>query len=211
VFYQEQKNKNFELISVAEDTGGVKAAGPWITAAKPSYTTLIDDSHIVGTLYGMINVPSAVWIDEKGRLVRPPETAFIDDRFKVFTHFSSAAYLDGLRDWITKGDKSQFALGEDEMRKRVGGETHEQLMAEAEFVLAEYLYKSGAGADAIAHFKEAQRQDPGNWNYKRQAWALGDSKRDYSTTLLDEMKKSSKPFYPAPDMPASKTEDKKNN
>jgi len=207
--YEEEKGKNFEVITVAEDTGGVKAAGQWITAAKPSYTAVIDDTHIVSTLYGMINVPTGVWIDEKGRLVRPPETAFIDDRFKAFTHFSSATYLNALRDWIEKGAKSQYTLSEDEMRRRLAVNSPEQSMAAAEFTLAEYLYKAGAGPDAIQHFKEAQRLDPGNWNYKRQAWALGDPKRDYSTTLLDEMKKSSKPFYPPPDLPGVKIEEKK--
>jgi tetratricopeptide (TPR) repeat protein len=210
-FYETERNNNFELLSVAEDTGGIKAAGPWITAGKPTYAALIDENHVVSTLYGMINVPTAVWIDEKGRLVRPPETAFIDDRFKAFTHFSSATYLSALHDWIQNSEKSQYALGEDEMRKRLTAETPEQAMSAAEFTLGEYLYKVGAASDAIRHFKEAQRLDPGNWNYKRQAWALGDSKRDYGTTLLDEMKKSSKPFYPAPDMPGVKTEEKKDN
>jgi len=172
---------------------------------------LIDETHVVSTLYGMVNVPTGVWIDENGRMVRPPEVAFIDDRFKVFTHFSSTTYLNALRDWIENGDKSQYALHEDEMRKRLAAETAEQLMAAAEFTLAEYLYKTGAAPDSIPHFKEAQRLDSGNWNYKRQAWALGDQKRDYGTTLLDEMKKSSKPFYPAPDMPGIKLEEKKSN
>lgn len=210
-FYEQEKGKNFEFISVAEDTGGVKVAGAWITAAKPSYTALIDENHVVSTLYGMVNVPTGVWIDENGLLVRPPEVAFIDDRFKAFTHFSSTTYLNALRDWIQNGDKSSYALRDDEMRKRLAAGSPEQLAAATEFVLAEYLYKAGSASDAIQHFKEAQRLDPGNWNYKRQAWALGDSKRDYSTTLLDEMKKSSKPFYPAPDMPGIKVEEKKSN
>ncbi len=40
--YQQLKDKNFEIISVAEDTGGVKDAGKAITDANPSYTVLID-------------------------------------------------------------------------------------------------------------------------------------------------------------------------
>jgi hypothetical protein len=36
--YSELKDKNFEIVSVAQDTGGVKDAGKWIEAAKPEYT-----------------------------------------------------------------------------------------------------------------------------------------------------------------------------
>jgi hypothetical protein len=45
--YSELNDKNFEIVSVAQDTGGVKAAGPSITAAKPEYTVLIDTQHLV--------------------------------------------------------------------------------------------------------------------------------------------------------------------
>ena len=63
-FYHELKDKNFEIISVAQDTGGAKDAGPWIEKANPEYTALIDQEHLVTKLYGMVNVPTAVWINE---------------------------------------------------------------------------------------------------------------------------------------------------
>jgi len=100
------KDKNFEIISVAQDTGGAKDAGPWIdplqyVAAKPdlpketieaarkigplTYTALIDEKHLVSKLHNMVNVPTGVWINEQGRIVRPNEVAFVDDRFKKFS------------------------------------------------------------------------------------------------------------------------------
>src|SRR5258707_8267295 len=48
---------------------------PWIEAAKPTYPTLIDREHRLAELYGIVNVPQAVWIDEAGGLVRPAEAA----------------------------------------------------------------------------------------------------------------------------------------
>jgi hypothetical protein len=57
---------------------------PWITAAKPTYTKLIDEQHAVSKLYNMVNVPTGVWINEEGKIVRPNEVAFVDDRFKTF-------------------------------------------------------------------------------------------------------------------------------
>jgi tetratricopeptide (TPR) repeat protein len=203
--YQQLRDKNFEIISVAQDTNGVKDAGPWITAAKPTYTALIDEKHIVSKLYNMVNVPTGVWINEQGRIVRPNEVAFVDDRFKTFTGLDSEPYLTALRDWIEKGDKSAYAMGEDKLRERLSVNEPNTLMASAEFGLGEQLYKSGHLPEAIPHFKEAQRLNPKSWNFKRQAYALSDAKRDYGTTFADEVEKSggSKVYYPPPDLPST--------
>ena len=194
--YQELKDKNFEIISVAQDTGGAKDAGPWITAAKPEYAALVDEQQIVTQKYGMVNVPTAVWIDERGRIVRQNEVAFIDDRFKSFTKMDSAPYIDAIRDWAAKGAKSTYVLSEPELKARLKPQSNDRVRADAEFALAEYLYKQGKGVDAIPHFKEAQRLDPDNWNYKRQAWALSDADRDYGTNFRKEVQKlNGKPYY----------------
>src|SRR5260370_7436253 len=55
---------------------------PWIEAAQPTYPTLIDREHRLAELYGIINVPQAVWIDEAGRLVRPAQPARADEGFR---------------------------------------------------------------------------------------------------------------------------------
>ena len=47
----------------------IEAARPWVEAANPTYVTLIDQSHRLSSLYNMVNVPQAVWIDEQGRVV----------------------------------------------------------------------------------------------------------------------------------------------
>lgn len=194
--YQELKGKNFEIVSIAQDTGGVKDAGPWITREKLDYTVLIDDRHTVTQLYDMVNVPTAVWINERGRIVRPNEVAYVDDRYKVFTHMDAGPYLEGIRDWALKGDSSRFVLSEAELKARLKPLNQDRAMADAEFGLAQYLYRKGFGVDAIAHFKAAQRLAPDNWNYKRQAWALSDAERDYGTDFWNEVKKlNGKPYY----------------
>ena len=55
---------------------------PWIDAAKPTYPTLIDREHRLAELYGIVNVPQAVWIDEAGRIVRPAESAGAYEGFR---------------------------------------------------------------------------------------------------------------------------------
>ena len=196
---------------MAQDTGGVKDAGPWITAAKPDYTALVDEQQIVTQKYGMVNVPTAVWISEQGRIVRPNEVAFIDDRFKSFTKMDSAPYIDAIRDWAAKGAKSIYVLSDQELRVRLKPQSNDRVRADAEFALAEYLYKQGKGVDAIPHFKEAQRLDPDNWNYKRQAWALSDADRDYGTNFRKEVQKlNGKPYYEPRKLPETRKSERPN-
>ena len=196
------------IVSIAEDTGGVKDAGRWITAASPEYTVLIDKEHLVTRLYNMVNVPTAVWINEKGRIVRPNEVAYVDNRYKGMHGIEASEYLDAIRDWVAKGEKSPYVLNESELRQRLAPQNPEWALAAAEFGLAEYLYREGLGTAAIPHYKEAQRLNPENWNYKRQAWALSDAERDYGTNFMKEVQKlQGNPYYP----PRRLTDVKKQN
>ncbi len=203
--YQELKDKNFEILSIAEDSGGVKDAGPWITAGKAEFTVLVDAQHLVTRLYDMVNVPTAVWIDEKGRIVRPNEVAYVDNRFTSMHRIQAAPYLDAIRDWAAKGEQSRFVLSEKDLKERLKPQNPDHATAAAEFGLAEYLYRTGHGTDAIPHFKEAQRLNPDSWNYKRQAWALSDAQRDYGTDFMKEVKKlNGKPYYAPRQLPEDK-------
>ena len=207
--YEQLKDKNFEIISVAQDTNGVQDAGKWITSAHPTYTALIDEKHLVSKLYNMVNVPTGVWIDEQGRVVRPNEVAFVDDRFKNFTSLDAAPYLDALKDWAEKGSKSTYVMSEEKLREKLAVNDPDALQASAEFALGEHLYKSGHLPEAVSHFKEAQRLNPKAWSYKRQAYAIS-SEHDYGTTFIQEVEKSggSKVYYAPPDLPDAKPDKK---
>ena len=199
------KDKNFEIVSVAQDTGGIKDAGKWIEAAKPEYTVLIDEKHLITRLYDMVNVPTAVWINEQGRIVRPNEVAYVDDRYKSMHKLEAAEYLNAIRDWAANGERSAFALSEKELKERLTPQNPEWARAAAEFGLAEFLYHQGQKQASIKHYKEAQRLNPDNWNYKRQAWALSDAEQDYGTSFLKEVQKlNGKPYYPPRQLPATK-------
>jgi hypothetical protein len=155
---------------------------------------LIDTQHLVTRLYDMVNVPTAVWIDERGRIVRPNEVAYVDDRYKSMHRIEAAPYLDAIRDWAAKGDKSAFVLNEKELKERLTPQNPDWALAAAEFGLAEHLY-----------YKEAQRLNPDSWNYKRQAWALSDAERDYGTSFMKEVQKlNGKPYYAPRRMPEVK-------
>jgi hypothetical protein len=175
-------------IAIAFDSGGNAATEPWIKAAKPTYPCLIDRRHVVAELYDMVNVPTAVWIDERGKIVRPSEPAGVTDAFRKMnrTNFSiptdamnelqakRKAYLDALRDWVAKSAKSRFALDGTEVLRRMHTPDAKQVCAAANFRLGEFLFERGHGAAAQKYFEEAKRLRPESWNYKRQAWALED-------------------------------------
>ncbi len=50
----------------------------WIDAAAPTHPAVIDTRHVTGELFGFVNIPMAVWIDEAGMLVRPAESACVE-------------------------------------------------------------------------------------------------------------------------------------
>ena len=186
--YSELEAKNFVVITVALDTAGVAAAGQWIEKAQPTYPCLIDTEHIVADLYGMVNVPQAVWIDEEGKIVRPTETAGTTDGFRHMDRTKSTmppealaslretrrTYLDALRDWAENGAESRYALNDAERLARLTPTTFDDQMARAHFTLGEYLHEEGRPNEAQVEFAEAKRLHPESWEFARQAWALED-------------------------------------
>jgi len=108
-----------------------------------------------------------------------------------------------LRDWIEGGDKSTYVMREERLREKLAVNDPNVILAAAKFGFGEHFYKVGHLSEAITHFKEAQRLNPKSWNYKRQAYALSDAKRDYGTTFGDEVQKAggSKVYYQFPDLP----------
>ena len=186
--YTELSPKGFVPIAVAFDSAGNAAAEPWIKAAGPTYPCVIDRRHIVAELFDMVNVPNAVWIDERGRIVRPSEPAESSDAFRKMDHTTFAippdaladlqakrnAYLDAIRDWVANGAASKFALSEAEAVRRMHTPSDDHVRAAANFRLGEYLVETGDPQDAMKYFEEAKRLRPESWNYKRQAWALED-------------------------------------
>ncbi len=212
--YEEMKGKNFVVISVALDSGGARTTEPWIRAATPAYPCLIDERHLVAELYGMVNVPNAVWIDEQGRIVRPAENAGSSDSFR--THLDRTtkvmsgeglalragmrtAYFDALRDWVAKGPASAFALSPDAARRRAPIPTDEHGLAAANFRLGQHLHAAGHRDAALPYLAEARRLHPESWSYRRQTWELEEPGKAGSPTFwaaVDAL--GDRPYYPPP-------------
>jgi hypothetical protein len=188
---QELHQYGFEVVTVALDTRGAAAAGPWIERAQPRHPSLIDQAHVIDELFGIVNVPSGVWIDEQGSIVRPPETAYprrptfldrepapedpphVADRIRLVKRLriDAEAYMRALREWVVSGT---HALTREQLALRGRIRSHAEATAAAHFELGQHLVRTGRGEAAVKHFRAAHRLQPDNWTYKRQAWSLID-------------------------------------
>jgi hypothetical protein len=179
--YQELSNRNFTVLAVAFDEA--EAARPWIEAASPTYPCLIDRDHRVAELYHMVNVPQAAWIDEAGRIVRPPENAGQSDAFRRMDRATGqmapeqvaerarikSVYIEALRDWVMNGPQSQHAFDRSAAQAHLRLPDAGAAQAHAHFRLAQHLKLMGNDAEAALHFAEANRLHPRSWNIFRQS------------------------------------------
>jgi tetratricopeptide (TPR) repeat protein len=216
---RELRPRGLETITVALDARGVETAGPWIARAKPEHPSLIDRAHVVDALFGIVNVPSGVWIDEGGIIVRPPEPAYprrpayLDREVPADAtpaqresialaralHVEAERYVAALRDWVTHGSSSRYVLPPDEVVRRSRPRPIEEATAAAHFALGQALHARAEYAAAIEHFREAHRLHPTNWTYRRDAWSLAGADRDavYGTSWVEEVKREGvESYYP---------------
>jgi hypothetical protein len=142
---------------------------PFIEAAAPEHASLIDTEHVVADLYGIINVPTLIWIDEQGRIVRPNEVAFGTDTFKELTGFDSGPYLDSLRAWVNEG---KLPFSRDEVKELQMMPTAEEQLAKAEFALGWFLHRRGEGEAAARHFARAGELSPDDFTVRRAAMPI---------------------------------------
>jgi hypothetical protein len=171
-----------------------------VEAAHPDYPVLLDPAHVVAERYGTKNVPAGIWIDEEGQIVRPPEVAYARVRPAPGAEpVPHERYLNALRDWVEHGPDSIYVRQGGQGGTRAGP-TEADAEAVANFRLGVYLFEQGHGDEAVPYFKRAHGLRPDNWNYKRQAWNLGDAERDYGTTFQEEIRKVG-PLYEPLDLP----------
>jgi hypothetical protein len=210
---------------VALDTD-IEAARPFHEAARPTHPALVDPGHVLVALFGMTNVPFAIWVDEDGTIVRPAEVAFAPRRSDEDAELSTFVaqlperqrkiieamtantgdrdrYTAAVRDWAANGADSRYVLDEAAVIERSRPRPPEFGLAAAHFELAEHLHRTGFPRDAVAHFQEAHRLDPTNWSYHREAMSLLDPAWGpvYERDMLSEVEAVGvETFYPRLDM-----------
>jgi len=195
--------KGAEVVTVALDTGGADAARPWIEAAAPEHPSLVDAAHLTAEVFGFVNVPNAVWIDEQGVLVRPSHPAHIKQsplremevpeglgRIGEMLHevkkirTDVETYRAAIADWVERGADSEWALSPDEVVARSRPRPAEHAEAAAAFDLGQHLWRAGEHDAAVPWFRTAHRLHPENWTYKRQAWTFATTAPGEASDLI---------------------------
>ena len=212
------------------DAGGAQAAAPFVPA-DVDFPVVVDAAHRLGELFGVANVPSGIWVDEQGVVVRPPETAYparpafaaldLDDADVVTSLPASAvdrlrtvqpfvqqmqiepeAYVAALRDWVSRGADSPYALSAEEVLERSAPRPAEQAQAAAAYALGEHLHGLGERDASVRWFRESHRLQPENWTYRRQAWSLVDPSQgptqEYDGDWLSDVRRTGAAAYYAP-------------
>lgn len=206
---QETPDVPFVVLAVALDEP--EAARRWIEAARPSYPCLVDREHHVADLYGLVNVPQAVWIDEQGRIVRGPETAGSTDTFRAMDRSTrtvpeaalaegrrlKSRYFDVVRDWARRGAQSPFVPDTRRTTSRLPVASEAIAEAHARFRLGRHLLLRGREEEAQEQMAAAARLHPDSWAMWRQAAAKDERGLASGAAFwarVDAL--GSKPYYP---------------
>lgn len=158
---------------------------------------LIDRQHLLSELFAVSNVPTAVWIDEQGRIARPNGLAFGTDTFKDFTGVDSGPTIEAIRRWVLSGeppiDPAAAAgavsdLSDDEVDARL----HFRVGAEAR--------RRGELEAAERHLRRAGELAPLDFSVRRAAMPLlgEDPFGESFLRLYDEWQEAGAPYHGLP-------------
>lgn len=145
-----------DIVTVALDDD-VAAVRKW-TSRVPDLPVAVDAEHRVSDVFGVVNVPATVWLDEDNRVVKPPTIAPGDDQFIEFTEVSADVHHDALRAWA-RGGAAPVAEPPDEPSSLRAARAHRRLAA--------WLHRHGHAEAAERHFATAVDLAPLDFSIRR--------------------------------------------
>jgi hypothetical protein len=191
--HEELGPRGLAIVAIALDrsAGDVRE---FADAAGATFPILIDAEHRTADLYRIINVPTGVWIDESGRIVRPPDVAFGNNAFTELHGVDAAPHLGDLRAWATEG---RLPFDERAVRERQIAPTAEEQLARAEFALGWWLHSRGRAAAAEPHFARADALAPHDFTIRRGSMPIRgkDPFGGDFAELFQEWIAAGKPYY----------------
>lgn len=174
--YEQLNDPNFEIICVAEDSEGPEVAKVWFTDAKATYKCIVDPTHKISTLFGWVNVPTAAWIDETGKLVRVNESAYagvhtVPTEKKPYT-FGGTLFAEATIDWVKNGLGDHLKQSAEKLNANTRSQSSEDLLADAYFKMGLYFEGIADQENAQKYLTIAEELAPDNWNICRQSWTF---------------------------------------
>ena len=191
--YEELADDGLMIIAVSLDQNAEDARA-YIEEAKPTHPSLIDTEHVLAELDGMVNVPTVVWIDESGSIVRPNEPAFGSDMFKEFHGMDPEVHINELRAWVGEG---RLPFTTEQVRARQMMPTADEQLARTEFALAWHLHQAGHTEAAEQHFVRAGELSPDDFMIRRGSMPIRglDPMGDPFFELYQEWEARGRPYY----------------
>ena len=169
--WQELRNElnplGLEVVTVSMEMSGPEASRALIEAASPEHPSLLDPTHLVGALFGVVNIPNVVWIDEAGVIVRPPEPGWpkgassmpsdmLDSMPATTTAPNApAAPEDGPGQWDVLGSGQDRGAYADAIRDWVEHGADSAYSMSPDQVVAASQPRSAAKSEGAAHFELA--------------------------------------------------------
>ena len=143
-------------------------------AAPVTMPVLVDRDHVVSDRLGISNVPAVVWVDEDGRVARPPTVAFGTDKWTEFTGVPAGPHLDAIRRWVRDGEvpvgRANAAAGGS--ATEVGDLSEDEESARLWFRIATHLRREGRKDEALERFARATELAPVDFTVARAAMPL---------------------------------------
>ncbi|MFG1926590.1 redoxin domain-containing protein [Cryptosporangium sp. NPDC048952] len=158
-------SSGFSVVTIALDTD-VASAAPWHAEAGTTHPALVDVDGVAADAFDVVNVPTVVWLNEEGRIVRPQDSQTATDTFRDWNGLSAQTSGDALRRWVLDGDPG---LTPEQVREQLRLPSQADQFARAETRLAGWLASAGHADAAERHFALAAEAAPHNVALRRGA------------------------------------------
>lgn len=168
--HTELNSQGLEVITIALDSKTADAQ-PFIEKAAAENPSLIDHQHHTAELYGFINVPSIVWIDEQGMIVRPARVEHASNEFQWVHGLDCEPHMAALRHWVNTGETDMSCA---EVKQGLMPPSDDEQLARCHFQLGFYLYQQDNQQAAKQQFEIAEQLSPDDWTIRRGSMWLRD-------------------------------------
>lgn len=159
------------MVTASLELSGPEASRHYIEAAHPSgrptHPSLLDPTHQLDALFGVVNIPNVIWIDEQGIIVRPPEPGWPGGRQELPKEMlaempdlgrapdAPAEPVDGPGMWAVLGSGQDRLSYADAIRDWVNNGADSPFVMSPREVIAASQPRDAAMSQGAAHFELA--------------------------------------------------------
>ena len=146
----------------------------------------------------MVNVPTVLWIDEDGQIVRPNDVAFTTEQGGNYANVSTEDQMALLRGWVRGELKAKSSV---EVRGLQQLPTEDDQRARAEFGLGNWLWRQGHQDAAARAFDRAGKLAPHDFMIRRGTMRMVDRDpfgEDFRAMVTDWRERGNDYYHPLP-------------